>query len=356
MRSIEGWVRSLGQEELSWMYDIQQMIALHQELHQQFGDSPNEALIPGEQRISEMLRSWGVEHRYEDKLSKDAGTFVDNMADPTIEEIRMYIDREITLISSAVALVQSAEGGPIYLKVDSSVFGDALAKSVTKMINRWLPSSLQVKALPKADKGEFAAVAPTHALGLQPRYGRREVTLWASLTKKLRDSAADASKVFKRDEDPQVRMRLIEVNKDAGQSAGQSAGQDDDWHFTLGEVLVPGEPDRTRTDESDADIYDEVEVEKACHWFAANSQEFEYMHAAAGGHPLDPDEIRMVENYIQRGELTVEKRDGTEYEVKKGTWLMGAWVRGAVWTAIEKGDLNIWSISAEAMATFEEVA
>jgi len=345
MRSIENWVRSLGQEELSWQYDIQALIALHQELHQQFGDKPSEAIIPGEQRLSELLRGWGIEHRYEDKLSKDAGTLIENMAAPTIDEMRLYLERDITLLSGAVALVQDADGGDIYLKIEDGVFGDSTAKSILKMFNRWLPASLQVKAMPKADKGEFATVAPTHALSLQPRYARREVTLWANLTKKLRESASDSSKIFKRDSDPRVELRVIEVRKSDPGS---------DWHFVLGEVLVPNEPDRTRTAESDADIYDEVETEKACHWFAANSQEFEYMHAACGGHPLDADEIRMVENYIQRGTLVV-KRGDEDYEVKQGTWLMGAEVRGSVWTAVEKGDLNIWSISAKAMAAFEEV-
>jgi hypothetical protein len=353
MRSLEAWVMALSQDHLDWYYDVRELINLHKDLHLQFGDEPNDAIIPGEQRLSEKLRGWGMEHRYEDKLSHDAGTYIESPANPTIEEIRTYLDQELVLISGAISLVQTADdpGSPIHLKIEEGVFGDGTVKSIFKMINRWLPSSLQVKALPKAtQKDEFATVAPTHALALQPRYGRREVELWSNLTKKMRDSAADASKVFKRDQNPRVDVKVL-----------KSEGTDivinghNDWLFVLGEVMVPDEPDRTSTNPdgsstgADADIYDKVETRNACHWFAANSQEFEYMHENCGGRPLDSDEIVMVENTWQRGPLTVDKR-----EVVEGTWLMGAYVRGSVKQDVVDEKLQSWSISANAMASFEE--
>jgi DNA gyrase inhibitor GyrI len=346
-RSIEAWVMTLSQDNLDWCYfDTRELIGLHNELHAQFGDSPNDAIIPGEQRLSERLRGWGIEHRYDDALSKAAGTYQEDPMDPTLEEFRAYLEKEITLISGAVSLVQTAGGeGPIYLKFEDGVFNDSTTKSIMKMLNKWLPSSMQLKKLPSASqKDEFATVAPIYALELDPRYGRREVTLWANLTKKMRDSAADASKVFKRDENPKVQINVVKQ-----ESSDITINGFNDWLFVLGEVLIPEEPDRTKTEDSDADVYDEVEVRKACHWFAANSQEFEYMHENCGGYPLDSTEIVMVENTWVREATTIEKS-----EVKAATWLMGAYVRGQVRADVEAGKLNSWSISADAMASFEE--
>jgi hypothetical protein len=349
-RSIESWVRVLDEDNIRWsFYDY--LIPLHNELHEQYGDDPNDAIVPGEQRLAAALRSYGIEHRHKDALAEAAGTVIENPAPATLDEVRIYMERSITLLSRGLSVVQDAEGGPIYLKVGDSVLSDGLSKSVLKMVNKWMPPGVKLKAMPKVTKGEFAKVVPTHALQLVPAYAPREVEVWTALTTTIRESAAAATSVFKRDQDPTANMDIVQVNKNSTTIDGH-----DDWHYVLGEVLVPDEPDRTVANPDGtetgaaADVYDKVEVEKACHWFARNSQVFEFMHAAVGGHVLDRNEIQMAENFVQRGDWVVsDKRT-----VKSGTWMLGAYVRGSVREAVEGGELNGWSVSCSAMAQFEE--
>jgi len=188
-------------------------------------------------------------------------------------------------------------------------------------------------------------------LELVPTYGPRQVTVWSSLTQELRDSAAQASSVFKRDTDPMVPFTIVDVRKKTTEA--------EPARFVLGEVLVPNEPDKTKANpdgtptEADADIYDDVEVEKACHWWAENSGQFAYMHAIhQDGRSLYGDEIVLLENFIQRNELTIGKR-----VVKAGTWMMGARINDdSIWEDVVEKRLTGWSIGARAMASFEEAA
>lgn len=350
-RTIEEWVRILDEDYIRWMWP-DELVPLHTDLHQQFGSAPHDAIIPGEQRLSNRMRSLGFEHRHKDALSDTAGTTVENPAEPTIDELRYYLERNITLMSSAVALVQDTEGGSFYLRVKDEILGENLAKSLLKMVNRWMPPGVKLKKLPTSPVGEFAKVYPTHSLQLCPDYMPREVTLWSVITTTIRESAAKATTVFKRDADPRINVKVIKSDPNA---FGAPEDGNDDWLYVLGEVLVPGEPDRTKTNPdgsetgADADIYDDVEVDKACLWFGSNSQRFELMHAAVGGAPLDGTEIQVAKNWTQYGATEINGR-----AISPGTWLLGAYVRGGVRAMVEDGTLNTWSISASAMAAFEE--
>jgi hypothetical protein len=355
-RTLTQWVKLLSDYDLTWYWSIEDLVDLHRELHKEYGDDPNEAIIEGEQHLSNILRGYGVEHRYDDALSVKAGTKIDNPASPTVNEIRAYL-KELTLQNGAIQLVKTVdtEDSTLYVK-SSDVLPVSMSKTILRMMNRRMPPGIQLKALPLTSKGEFAEVSNVMDLRLMSAWGSPMVTTWASLTVALRVSAAKASPVFKETEDPMLPFTVVK---------SEIAPQGD---YVLGIVLEPDKLDNTKLDPKQVaktgvskdqvqetgavgDIYDEVAVREAFEWFCEFGQQFECEHEIYGGELLAKGDIVLFDNYTAPCEMTFG-----DQIVAKGTWLAGARInKPELKQKIIDGELNTWSIFARAMGRFEEI-
>jgi hypothetical protein len=327
-----------GREELGKM---------HNELHAQFGDDPNDAILEVEQEISVALRGVGLEHRHKDTLAEAAGTVVDDQIDPSVQEVHAYLDN-ITLDSRAIELVQDTDGGPIYMAFKGGIL-KGMEGQLIKAVNRYLPPGVAVKALSKNAKGSFAKASAAYRLQLNREfYSDDVITTWDVVVAHLRTKAAAASSVFKEDQDPTIPFNIIK-KADEG---------DAHERIVTGVVLAPEVVDKTDKNPDGTgtgavgDIYSAEEILKGMYWWMENADmTFTYHHAALGGEFLMKEDVKILENFQVRKAY----KEGDQ-NIPKGAWVMTVRVRNdALWEAILKGDIQSWSIGASAMGQIEEI-
>lgn len=333
---ITGWVRLL--DEARWM-NIEDLMHLHLQLHKLFGDSPNDALLEGERRISSELRSYGIEHRYTDALSTAAGTLVTDLAPPTLEELHCYL-RDMPVHSGIVKLMQGVDKPePVYVIIDETMLPAGTGKVILKQINKMMPPGIVVKPMPKAPKEDFARQMSAFNLELacNPR-GRRNIAVvpW----KQIVDSAP--AMVLKSDEGGAKRIE-IKVKVAKSEQLRDEDGRE--YRYVLGPVLVPEEED------AQGEIYSKEEVIKACHWWAQHSRVMSHRHVLQGGRTVSDEDIVPVENYTMPMDAPVNG-----VHIKDGTWMLGAKIYDAqAINDVDAGQFRSWSIGAEVWSWEEEV-
>lgn len=105
---------------------------------------------------------------------------------------------------------------------------------------------------------------------------------------------------------------------------------DDEKHLIYGIVLNPGIVD------SQDDVTDETEIEKAAHEFFMKSRILDHQHKVT----LDPSVATPVESYIAPTNFMIGKK-----LVKKGAWVMVTKVfDNEIWKQIKNGDILSYSI------------
>jgi hypothetical protein len=120
--------------------------------------------------------------------------------------------------------------------------------------------------------------------------------------------------------------------------AAKIVHKEESEHYVLAAVLVPDVVD------SQGHTYSKETVWKACRWFAENSRQFSVGHVLQGGKPCDSEQIVMIENFVQRGDVRIGQED-----IPDGTWMLGSVVKDEeIWSDIIMGRLNAWSIGAYA--------
>jgi hypothetical protein len=335
---LAGWVMLLN--EARWM-DIDSVIHLHTQLHAQFGDKPNDAVLEGERLLSNEMRSWGIEHRHKDALADAAGTTVENPAAATLEEVMYYLE-SIPVHSGIVKIMQGVDSPtPLFAVIDESTLPDGMGKMILKQMNKMMPPGVVIKAMPKKPQEEFAREQRAYDLELDKVHRRDVMTVpW----KQSIDSAP--ATVLKEDVDGQKSIAVeLTVMKRGADTLVDDAGRP--YRYMLGPVLKP------EVEDTQGQIYSHEEVYKGCHWWAEHSRVLSLQHVLMGGRILGDDEMVMVENYI----LPLDWEYEESKVLKAGTWMMGAraYGRDAI-SAVDAGQLNTWSIGADTLACVEEVA
>ncbi len=107
-----------------------------------------------------------------------------------------------------------------------------------------------------------------------------------------------------------------------------------DKQLAYGLILRPNVAD------SQGDTYDDEEVEKAAHWYAANSLgKADWLHEAE----LPRGEAVLVESFVAPTSF-----DWNGFEVRKGDWLGAMWIRDKdKWEAVKKGEIQAFSIKGQ---------
>ncbi len=107
-----------------------------------------------------------------------------------------------------------------------------------------------------------------------------------------------------------------------------------DKQLAYGLILRPDVPD------SQGDIYNDEEVEKAAHWYAAHSLgKADWLHETE----LPRGEAVLVESFVSPVGF-----DWNGFEVKKGDWLGAMWIRDKEkWEAVKKGEIQAFSIKGQ---------
>ena len=339
--TLEAWVRRLDEDRIRYDYDMTTVLELHEALHRVFGDVPNEAIIPGEQRLSQYLSQRGFPHRKKDELSRAAGTYIENPPPPDAYEYRYYTNESLVLFSGATILMaDAAKLGDVYVHIDETAI-PGMASAILKVLNRKLPPELKLKVAPKNWKADFVQIMPLHDLSLTSSYDSVKTQLWETVRAQIRkEASAAASTVWKEDQDPVLHPQVVH----------KSVSTVDDSLFVLGRVMSPGKIDKTQSQLNDGrvtkgDITTAEDVEKAAHWWAANSPRFSLGHVMLGGKPMGDEDIKMVENTIHRGP-DWPLPDGRV--ISAGDWLAGARVfSDEAKEAFLSGKANAWSIGAK---------
>lgn len=110
--------------------------------------------------------------------------------------------------------------------------------------------------------------------------------------------------------------------------------RDEERHFVLAPVLVPGEPD------FQGDVVSAEEIEKSAHVFLEEVRErdddTDLMHRIE----VQKEDAAVSESWIAPVDLEVG-----EHKIKKGTWLLGLTIKnGTIWNMVKDGILNGLSI------------
>jgi len=88
------------------------------------------------------------------------------------------------------------------------------------------------------------------------------------------------------------------------------------------------------------DVYSEDDIRAAAWEFLAKYRRIGFMHEK----PLAEQEIEIVESYVAPAPFTL-----AGYDVRRGTWLLGARViSDELWQRIKRGELAAWSVDGVA--------
>ena len=328
---VADWVMLL--KESRWMM-IDDQIDIHVTLHKLFGDDPSDAVLEGERDLSAALRSMGIEHRYDDKLSRDAGSYVEDKAEPTLEELSWYL-KKMMVHGGLISLRQGVEdSSQVFVDIDQTLLPAGTAKTILRAMNKMMPPGVALKPVPKKAKEDFARKMSAYNLELVPTYSVVMVVPWKSLV------ASAPESVFKEDR-IEIDVKKIVKTEEVVLKEGEAPER-----FLLGPVMYP------ETEDTQGEIYSKEVVRKACHWWAEHSSQFAHRHVLMGGEPLMNGELVTLENYIMPVTCTINKE-----EIPEGTWMLGAGARDDdLWQKALSGQLRTWSIGAEALSWMEDAA
>ena len=336
---------------LSWISDAteydymatQELAGALRELHDSFGDSPNDLVLDLEVTLTKKCEERGLTNRYEDELSKQAGTYKEAPPAPSLYEVEIYMGT-VGLNRDAVRLVKMIddESGTVYVDVASPLL-QPIKGDIIRAFQRTMPPRLELKDLSTAPAGGFVEKASTHMLNLTSYMGDFgvETSTYEHMTK-VHEEAIKACKVFKDAGGPLINVRLV---KDAGMKMER---------IVTGVVLEPEVVDATKDDEmgTEGDIYSEDEIREAMYWWMENGDsQSAYHHVAKGGEPLGRNDIRLLENWQTRVDQTIG-----DQLIRKGTWMKSARIyNDNLWNDILSGAITAWSIGANAMASVDSV-
>lgn len=339
--SISDWVMLLREAPY---FSIDEMVAVHTALHKTFGEKPSEAVYDGERTLSKQMRSCGLEHRYKDELSKAAGTLVENPVAPDPEELSLYL-QPATVQTGAITLSQGVENPePIFLGIDNTILPKNMNKAARNMVQKSMPPDVVLQEMPAAAPEDFARQLPAFDLMLEPRGTRIIIQPFAKLLKEA-PRAVTKSHNGKQVIQADAKIISFEERKLVHKFQGTQEATEIE-KFVLAVVLYPERED------VQGDVYSKDEVRKGCHWWAEFSGQFSNRHVLQGGKTCAPGEIAMLENYIMPVTCTIGKE-----EIPAGSWMLGSGIRNdMIWQQILNGELNAYSIGAEATVIQEEVA
>lgn len=325
-----------------WL-EVSELIRLHAKIHALYGNNPVEEIIETEQSYSMALRRMGIEHRYDDALSKKAGTYRKNQLPPSIHEIQSYLETALTLETQAVNLIEAENKDRFFVSFRGL---DGKEDTILRAMNRLLPAQIKLAKLNGQAKGEFLTIHPMYSLQLAPRYGSPTVTTLENMMQTITKSAQDASNVFKKG----VNIPFTVIK-------GANAPME---RIVTGAILAPEELDLTTKDpdgkdlDTVGDIYSEEEITKAMYWWMENAnQQFSYQHTFDDGKPvtpgaarLGPKDIILLENWQTRVDQTIG-----DQTIVKGTWMSTARViNDTIWDMIVNGKITGWSVGMQALA------
>lgn len=351
-RSLQDWTRIAADIIDGYFYvPPSELARMHEQLHAEYGENPDLAVIETEQLLSFKLRGRGLEHRYNDNLAKKAGTVVVDPRPVTVWEVTQYIE-SMMLDSRAVEFVQDVDGGPIYLLVNSPLLKGSESK-ILKAINRCLPPGAVVKALSKNASGSFAKVEGLYSLSLERlEYPEPRTTTWDAIVVRLKSAAAEASLVFK--DGIKIPFNVVKALVDPRPM---------DEGIVTGVVLMKDKLDRTKWNpdgtpilldgkQSAGDVYSREAVTKAMYFWMENAnQSFTYYHTVKGGMRLTSEDVVLLECWQTRQ----EEKHG-EDTIPEGTWMMTAKVKNEVLKEdIANRKIQSWSIEADCLGGAEEV-
>lgn len=333
-------------------YAAEDMLRARREMHRaaEMEKEFSPEVLDAERVSCAVLRSLGFDQRYDDALSKAAGTGVKNPKPPSMEEVMMHLDGGMGLDTMPMMLCQDMETGEMSIDIRNPMMKSA-SESIMRAMNRMMPPSMRLETMKKGgDPNCLMKVAYPYTLQLSKRgYGAEfQVTTRGSLERGLRASAAGASAVFK--SASRLPFRLIKglLEEIKAKAAPDMAME----RIVTAVILEPEVPDATQTKESEADIYSEGDIQKAMYWWMEHANHaFAYYHQQDGGQILSSVEVPLLENWQTRVDQTIGKQ-----AIRKGSWVASARINDeALWQAILKGDITGWSVGMYAMGQIEQV-
>ena len=318
---LKGWLNICS--DVQYYMDEDGILDLHTALHRVFGDQPSDAILESEQELSQLLRGWGIEHRYDDALSRAAGTYVENPVEPAIMEAKAYL-RRFDIGTQCVTLYQEIDGGPIYVGYDADLLPEVAQRTLLRGMNKQMPPGIVLKPLPKKAKDSFIQASSAYRLELEPTwYAAITVEAWKDMVETAPRAITMKSDSAHITVQQLVRREVIQKNGVAEQ-------------YVLGPVLIPNIPDTQNQ------IYSPDETAAACHWWAENSGRLAIQHTLQGGKFVN-DEIQTLENYV----LPCDWKVNDELTLPMGTWMLGARINDAeAWAQTDAGQFKCWSIGA----------
>jgi len=317
-------------------YDSKEMVRLHALIHEVWGAQPHEAIYTIEQNLSQHLRRMGIEHRYKDALSTQAGTFVEAPSPPKMEEVQIYCDT-LQLHSGAIRLVKDLNDNQFFIHIDDAVLPESTHATILKRIQKQMPPGIRIKPLNlnRQNLESFAVVSSLYNLQLQCSPGMPTVEPWASFAK----TTQTMQSIFKSGA-PSLTMDTSKLSLHT--QVHKTAEGEVPEHYVVGPVLYPD------VEDTHGHIYSREEVVKACHWFAEHSEKtFAINHILQGGTPCQPGDVVLLQNYTMP--MTVQLNGET---IPEDTWMLGAGIRNPqIWEEFQSGKIQAWSIGADVLAT-----
>lgn len=352
------WIRRMDYDDWSWLSNSE-LLGDHQELHRDFGEKPNEEIIPIEQRIAYEMRRRGFEHRHVDALAKAASTIVENPIAPSAIEAQAYLSRDIVLHHGSLKIAEDVEqAGLLYLLIEGAGL-TGLESAVLRMLNRWLPPGFDLKLLDSTVRDGFVSTRAIHDLVLREAWSPPMTTTWESITFNFRTLAAKAAPaIFDAEKPVSIPFRVAK----SAQHVPTGIEWNPDSAYVLGPVLIPGKLDKTTTDPGGTptgavgDMASVRAVRGAFEFWTIAKRSFEYQHAVQGGRIYDEDEITPLDNWTSPANMIIEKDDGTHEEFPMGTWFLGSRINEpeAARQALA-GELTSWSIYANCLGRYEQL-
>jgi len=331
----------------------QELLRMHNQLHREYGSSPEPKVVKAERMITAAMQSFGVPHRHKDQLAQEARTAQDRLPPLSVGEISLHLDDLLHIETGAVSLVQDEDAGrQIYLRVSKTL--SPLARAIQIKINRSLPPTANLPVFPtgRSRPGHLARTSGLFDLCLRGSYAPSKLQSWESLDR--------AELALEDTEDAMIgktlELNALEAYVGKASATSETVSDLDEERFVKGVVLEPGVVDKTRVQLEDGtltegDAYDAPAVRDACHYWMENSRVGARLHTKQGGTFLRTWEACLLENYITDGPTVIGGR-----KVRAGTWVQ-AWriYDDQLWQDIRRGNIKAFSMGAWSKAVVEPV-
>ena len=115
---------------------------------------------------------------------------------------------------------------------------------------------------------------------------------------------------------------------------GTIVKRDDEKHFVLAPVLVPGEADYQ------GDVITAEEIQKAAHTFLNDIRQRESDSDLMHRVEVNKEDVAIAESWVSPSDIDIG-----EHKIKKGTWMMGLTIKSeTIWNMVKDGILTGLSI------------